>query len=317
MAPTIQALVRHVVVGSLWRPVKRRAERELIAELTRDRYSSFPFISPDTFRSICDVIIENRGVKRRPMMAGRTLIFFDLSEIEGTESRFSDSVALGLLEQELSAATEPPVVVMSHGDLVPTQSLMSEISLRSAALFSINLTEETDRIRSIPLGLENFSRNSNGRLSDYLGQLDNPSSAHRDREVFASFEVDNNPEVRVLVAQQLRQSRFGWSSRRLSPEDYRRAVKDSLFVISPPGRGLDCHRTWEAIYLGAVPVVLDGTLPITLLEGLPIHSVADYESFLAMPRAEMLTLFRDVRSTAPAKAYMPYWISQVLSLANS
>ena len=27
------------------------------------------------------------------------------------------------------------------------------------------------------------------------------------------------------------------------------------FVASPAGNGLDCHRTWEAIYLGVVPIV--------------------------------------------------------------
>ena len=29
------------------------------------------------------------------------------------------------------------------------------------------------------------------------------------------------------------------------------------FVLSPPGHGLDCHRTWEAILLGAIPIVVD------------------------------------------------------------
>lgn len=28
-----------------------------------------------------------------------------------------------------------------------------------------------------------------------------------------------------------------------------------MFVASPAGNGLDCHRTWEAIYLGVVPIV--------------------------------------------------------------
>ena len=28
------------------------------------------------------------------------------------------------------------------------------------------------------------------------------------------------------------------------------------FVISPPGHGLDCHRTWEALALGCIPIIL-------------------------------------------------------------
>ena len=32
------------------------------------------------------------------------------------------------------------------------------------------------------------------------------------------------------------------------------------FHLSPPGNGLDCHRTWEALYLGVVPVIKSGPL---------------------------------------------------------
>jgi len=32
-------------------------------------------------------------------------------------------------------------------------------------------------------------------------------------------------------------------------------IQDSAFVICPEGNGLDCHREWEVIYLGRVPVI--------------------------------------------------------------
>jgi hypothetical protein len=28
------------------------------------------------------------------------------------------------------------------------------------------------------------------------------------------------------------------------------------FVLSPPGNGIDCHRTWEALYCGCIPIVI-------------------------------------------------------------
>ena len=45
-----------------------------------------------------------------------------------------------------------------------------------------------------------------------------------------------------------------------------------MFVPCPAGGGLDTHRVWEAIYLGAVPVVLksefcgDSTWPVIVVE---------------------------------------------------
>ena len=316
MAPTVQALFRHIVVGGLWHPVKRRAEQELISELTQGRYPSFPFISPDTFRALCDVVIENNQVTRRSQMAARSVIFFDLSEMEGTETHFDEAPSLTLLNTELQALSEPPVVIMSHGDLLPSPSLLTEIADRSARLFAINAVEETEKIRAIPLGLENLSRNINGRLNDYFGSLDSPSVIPRTRDVFSSFEPDNNPSVRGPLLELLRSSRFGWSPRRMSPEQYRQAVSESMFVLSPPGRGFDCHRTWEAIYLGAVPVVLEGTLPPGLLHDLPIHSVSSYEHFLNLSHLDMAGLFHEVRAVGAKKAYMPFWVDAVMASAH-
>ena len=34
------------------------------------------------------------------------------------------------------------------------------------------------------------------------------------------------------------------------------------FVMSPMGNGVDCHRTWEALAMGSIPVVSDRLLPL-------------------------------------------------------
>lgn len=47
------------------------------------------------------------------------------------------------------------------------------------------------------------------------------------------------------------------------------------FVISPHGNGLDCHRTWEAILLGCIPIVKTSPLD-SLFEGLPVWIVKDW-----------------------------------------
>jgi hypothetical protein len=47
------------------------------------------------------------------------------------------------------------------------------------------------------------------------------------------------------------------------------------YVISPHGNGLDCHRTWEAIILGCIPIVKTSPLD-TMFEGLPVLIVKDW-----------------------------------------
>uniref|UniRef100_A0A914QDS5 Exostosin GT47 domain-containing protein n=1 Tax=Panagrolaimus davidi TaxID=227884 RepID=A0A914QDS5_9BILA len=42
--------------------------------------------------------------------------------------------------------------------------------------------------------------------------------------------------------------------------DYLQHLNNSKFVISPPGVGLDCYRTWEAIIMGAIPFILQSEI---------------------------------------------------------
>jgi hypothetical protein len=49
-----------------------------------------------------------------------------------------------------------------------------------------------------------------------------------------------------------------------------------MFVVSPEGVGTDCHRTWEAILLGCVPIIKRNTIS-KLFENLPVLLVDQWE----------------------------------------
>jgi hypothetical protein len=79
----------------------------------------------------------------------------------------------------------------------------------------------------------------------------------RQREILCNFSVSTNVRERTRAMQFFQNRRDGVHfASGLTPNKNRQIMRDTKFVISPPGNGPDCHRTWEAIYLGAVPVVL-------------------------------------------------------------
>ena len=57
---------------------------------------------------------------------------------------------------------------------------------------------------------------------------------------------------------------------------YWSALKNSKFVISPEGNGIDCHRHYEALMAGAIPVVEDNPLIKEKYSGCPILYTKDY-----------------------------------------
>jgi len=78
------------------------------------------------------------------------------------------------------------------------------------------------------------------------------------------------------------------------------------FVLSPPGNGLDCHRTWEVLYVGSIPVVISSTLD-PLYVGLPVIIVDSWEEvtedFLERKYIEITNKQHNMD-----KLYLGYWI---------
>ncbi len=66
-------------------------------------------------------------------------------------------------------------------------------------------------------------------------------------------------------------------ARRLPQDECWRAHREFAFEASPRGKGLDCFRTWEALFLGTIPIVRASTLdPLYRDEDLPVVIVDSF-----------------------------------------
>ena len=61
-----------------------------------------------------------------------------------------------------------------------------------------------------------------------------------------------------------------------TPQNYLKSLLDSKFVISPEGNGIDCHRTYEALIAGCIPIVEDNPCVREKYKGLPVLFTKDY-----------------------------------------
>lgn len=57
---------------------------------------------------------------------------------------------------------------------------------------------------------------------------------------------------------------------------YLQDLSEYKFCISPPGIGLDTHRTWEALMVGTIPIVLSSPLN-SLYQDFPVVIVPSYD----------------------------------------
>lgn len=99
-------------------------------------------------------------------------------------------------------------------------------------------------------------------------------------------------------------------------EFWSQLASNSSFAFAPFGRGLDTHRVWEVLQLGAIPIVLTSSLdrlygqfPVLILKS---WSQAFSESFLRMKRDDIISRFGSpFHSDVTRKLSLDYWVKLI------
>ena len=90
------------------------------------------------------------------------------------------------------------------------------------------------------------------------------------------------------------------------------------FWLSPLGNGLDCHRTWEALYLDIIPIVFSSSLN-SLYADLPVLIINDWRDINATYLRSVLLDFTSKKRKNQynwSKLCALYWIELILSYSK-
>src|ERR1700693_6134436 len=82
-----------------------------------------------------------------------------------------------------------------------------------------------------------------------------------------------------------------------------------VFVLSPHGMGLDCHRTWEALALGHIVIVPSSSLD-SLFEDLPVVKITNWDDITSDALTKWLAYFID-KTDAHQKLTNDFWINRM------
>jgi hypothetical protein len=87
------------------------------------------------------------------------------------------------------------------------------------------------------------------------------------------------------------------------------------FVLSPQGNGLDCHRTWEALCLGCIPILKTSGLD-PLFKDLPVWIVQDWKD---VTLDNMKQVIEDYKSKTfnYEKLTLAYWQKAIYGQQNT
>jgi hypothetical protein len=237
--------------------------------LMRRRPTSEPYLSGDTFRNIATHIFE-RSIEKKTFK----------NNFKSGDIIFCETHLLEMFQRYVLPCINTRFVLISHNsDMNVTERFSTLLNSRYLEhWFAQNNFLRHIKISSIPIGLENSWMNNNGLVTAYtsIRQI----NVEKIPRILYGFNVRTNITERAIALRELMQSSVT-NQIDVDAHRYRKILNRYMFVASPQGNGIDCHRTWEALYLNAVPIVTKHEFYNTLpnFPGLILNEWSDISKF--------------------------------------
>lgn len=215
----------------------------------------------------------------------------------------------------------PVVVVSNDGDHgFPPEYVKYLESEHVKHWFAQNPSVEHPKLTAIPIGLDlhTDTRTPSQQIVELVDIGKVPWSS-RKLKAHASFHFVNYDGQQYGYDRRDAVEKLSgpivWQNGRKPRSQTWKEQSEYKFVISPMGNGLDCHRTWETIALGSVPIVrrvpgLEAHLKP--LEGMPVLFVDDWTEVTE----ELLSKYEYPESWPTERLTLEYWVDLIRKKAH-
>lgn len=238
----------------------------------------------------------------------------------------TDSVPL-FVSEVLDQFHRPFVLVSGDSDLSVSGTTIKNIAalLSSPYLqrwFAQNLEYDHPKIQSMPIGFDFHSAWQDPRL--YSGRHILPAHQEGVLRKICRTAKKFSERLPLVVCDWIGHSKYGdreearrhisekarfVPTKRLPRHELWQEYAKHAFVASPFGVGLDCHRTWEAIALGCVPIVKRS--PISgLFEDMPVLIIDDWAQITVDYLIEQHKKIAN-QTFNYSKLFLSYWAKRI------
>lgn len=286
--------------------IQRRIDRQF-----GRRPTSYPYISGDSFRAYAQHVYGDPDATLNPAnIKNGDVVFIRTNRVQDFMST---------IHPQISARY---VVITHNSDAKIDESYRAWIDDQKIIhWFGQNVMIEHPKLTPIPIGLENLHYHINGQTSlfNQIRNAEKKNPVFKKMRVLFGFNVGTNKEVRTPALAALKMNPMAdgidkvlGTTNHPSPAEYLKALNSYAMVASPEGNGPDCHRTWEAIYLGVSPIVTSSAgIDYFKHLQLPLTVVTSWNDIPVTPqslRARYDTVWVPAKFDA---LWMDYWIAEI------
>lgn len=204
---------------------------------------------------------------------------FDNKILEDNCSIFCKTDYLGYLFENIKNSNKKYILLTHHSDYPITKEIFLNKPKCIKKWYAINPTYENKDLISIPLGIKTHQgvyHEEKYKSNWFMNSLKKLREIKKEDKIYCNW--GNTNPTRNEIIKKLKDNGIQFTLESNIPfETYAMNMAKHRFVISPPGNGIDCHRTWESIYLGCIPIVIKNYI-YKNWKCLPILQVDDYSN---------------------------------------
>ncbi len=300
----------------------------LLAPYIHPKPSSYPYISGDTFRNFADFVVDE--VTCRPyqemlypdkhpkfIVSGKAGSF-DPKQV--TPERNIIFVRVHFMEyffSQLHPKIACPYILITHnGDRSAPWKFLSYLDDdKLLAWFAKNPDRVHEKLIPLPIGVPNRNHKLYGncvKTFDIYQKSPVPFGQRSESNLLLmNFRIATNADERNEVHRIFSEKPFCANPARKNNQEYLRDMAHFVFILCPEGNGVDCHRTWEALYMGCIPVVTNSLID-PIFQDLPVLIIDDWhkvtKEFLEEKQKSMSSMQFNTE-----KLYADYWFNLIKS----
>lgn len=267
------------------------------------RPSSYPYIAGDTFRAVCDFIIDETNVP------------FDTDLVKDGDTIFvkHNKIFLDFFFGKVHPKIKAKYILITHNGLCdnldPYKKFMDDETI--VAWMGKNVIIDHPKASALPIGLSNKHWHCGNVFA--VGNIIKRLPINKNILLCLNFALGSSKERRGSIRRKVynffKNKSFCSKIGKKPFSKYLEDIARSKFVLSPEGNGIDCHRTWEAMLLGSIPIISSSGLD-DLFKDLPVIIVDDWaeisEEYLVAKYDEMIN-----KEYKLEKLCADYWLQKI------
>ncbi|HRN78487.1 MAG TPA: glycosyltransferase [Candidatus Dependentiae bacterium] len=272
------------------------------------RISSYPYITGDTIRALCDHIYDE------------TKIPFDPAAVQDGDIVFVNPNYLHSFFPSIHQQINARYILVTHNSTFHApgsyESYLNDPKL--VAWFAKNtMLPDHPKMFPLPLGIANkYWAHGDTRVVDTVRK--ELPTIQKDTLLCINFDI-NTPHIgqqeRIDIHNAFANKDFVYHAERKPYEGYLRDLARAKFTMSPPGSSLDCHRTWEALLMDCIPIVKHSPLD-PLFKDLPVLLIDDWAQVTQEFLEQQYEMLKN-KFTHNEKFFADYYIRQLAAVKQA